>query len=112
MADVGAVPLDHEFGSAGLLSLRHGAGLAGVLIRWGGREALRLKKLCDLMLDGLGREGLDAFAEVFDGEEEALILDYGDADDIQVGIEEVVAVGGGGHPDLLEGLGGRSMCGD
>ena len=31
MADVGAVPLDDEFGSAGL-ALGHGAGLAGILV--------------------------------------------------------------------------------
>ena len=45
MADVGAVPLDDKLGSAGL-SLGHGAGLAGVLIRWRGWEAAGLKKLC------------------------------------------------------------------
>ena len=50
MADVGAVPLDDEFGKAGL-SLGHGAGFAGVLVGWRGWESLGLEKLCDLMLD-------------------------------------------------------------
>ncbi len=112
MAEVGAVPLDDKFGSASLLSLRHGAGFAGVLIRRGGFEALGLKKLCNLMLDGLGREGLDALAEVCDGEEQALILDYSDADDIQVGVEEVGAVRRAGHPALLDCRGCLSVTGD
>src|ERR1700686_1654706 len=64
------------------------------------------------MLDRLGREGGDAAAEVLYGEEEALILDDGDADCVQVGIEEVGAVGGGGHPDLVERSGSVSVSGD
>ena len=111
MADVGAVPLDDKLGSAGL-SLGHGAGLAGVLIRWRGWEAAGLKKLCDLMLDRFGCEGGDAAAEVLDGEEESLILDDGDADYVQVGIEKIGAVGGGRHPDLLQVGGSLSVSGD
>ena len=68
LADIGAVPLDDELGGAGL-SLRHGAGLAGVLIRGRGRKAPGLKKFLDLMLDCLGCEGGDIAAEVLDGEE-------------------------------------------
>jgi hypothetical protein len=64
------------------------------------------------MLDRFGREGGDAAAEVLDGEEEALILDNGDANCVQVGIEEVGAVGGSGHPDLVEGGGIFSVSGD
>src|ERR1700736_6381111 len=111
MADVGAVPLDDEFGSAGL-SLAHGAGLARVLIRGRGRKAAGLKKFCDLMLDRFGCERGNAAAEVLNGEEEALVFDDGDADCVQVGIEEVGAMGGGAHPDLVEGGGSRSVSGD
>ncbi len=50
--------------------------------------------------------------EVFYGEEEALIFDDSDADDIEVGIEEVGTVGGSGHPDLVERCGSVSVCGD
>jgi hypothetical protein len=68
-----------------------------------------LKKLGDLVLDRLGREGGYVAAEVFDGEEQALILDDRDADDIQFRIEEVGAMDWGRHPDLLEGGGIRSV---
>src|SRR5437868_9354658 len=71
MADVGAVPLDDEFGSAGL-SLRQGAGFAGVFVRWRGRKSLGLKQLLHLTLDRLGGEGGDFAAEVLDGDEQAL----------------------------------------
>src|SRR5882757_825619 len=111
MADVGAVPLDDEFGSAGL-SLAHGAGLACVLIRWRRGEAAGLKKFCHLMFDRFGCERFNAVAEVLYGEEEALIADGGDADDVEVGVEEVGAMGGGGHPDLLQVGGSRSVPGD
>ena len=111
LGDVGAVPLDDEFGSAGL-SLGHGAGLAGVLIRWRGWEALGLKKLLDLTLDRFGCEGGDVAAEVLDGEEEALMLGDSDADDVQFRIEEVGAMDRGGHPDVVDVGGSLSVCGD
>ena len=111
LGDVGAVPLDDELGSAGL-SLGHGAGLAGVLIRWRGWEPLGLKKLCDLTLDGLRCEGGDVAAEVLYGEEEALILNNSDADDVQFRIEKIGAVDRGCHPDLVEVGGSLSVCGD
>src|SRR5439155_6936567 len=111
LGDVGAVPLDDKLGSAGL-PLGHGAGFAGVLIRWRGWEALGLKELCDLMLDRLGGEGGHVAAEVLHGEEETLILDDGDADDIQFGVEKVGAMDGGGHPDVVEVGGSLSVCGD
>ncbi len=63
------------------------------------------------MLDGVGSEGWDVVAEVFDGEEETLIFDDGDADYVEVGVEEIGAVGGGSHPDLLEGGGSVSVAG-
>src|SRR5438067_3452178 len=88
MADVGAVPLDDESGGAGL-ALRHGAGFAGVLVGWRGRETLCLKQLLHLTLDGLCGEGWDFASEVLHGEEQALVLAYSDAYDIQFGIEEV-----------------------
>src|SRR6266566_3168492 len=111
LGDVGAVPLDDKLGSAGL-PLGHGAGLAGVLIRWRGWEALGLKELCDLMLDRLGGEGGDVAAEVLHGEQEAMIFGDGDADDIQFGVEEVGTMDGGGHPDVVEVGGSLSVCGD
>jgi len=64
------------------------------------------------VLDGVGSEGGDVAAEVFDGEEEALIFDDGDADCVEIGIEEIGAVGGSGHPDLLEGGGSVSVAGE
>jgi len=111
LADVGAVPLDDEFGSAGL-SLGHGAGLAGILIRWRGWESLGLKELCDLTLDRFGCQGGDVAAEVLHGEEEALMLGDSDADYVQFGIEKIGAVDGGCHPDLVEVGGSLSVCGD
>src|SRR5260370_22034234 len=111
MADVGAVPLDDKFGRAGL-SLRHRTGLAGVLIRWRRREAAGLKKFCNLLLDRVGREGGDVAAEVLYGEEEALIADGGDADDVEVGVEEVGAMNWRRHPNLLQVGGSLSVSGD
>src|SRR5258708_4129219 len=111
MADVGAVPLDDEFGSAGL-PLGHRAGFAGVFIGWRGWESLGLKKLLDLTLDRLGGQGGDVAAEVLHGEEEALVLADGDADDIQFRIEKVGAMHGGGHPDVVEVGGSLSVSGD
>ena len=92
--------------------MRHGAGFAGVLVGWRGRETLCLKQLLHLTLDCLGGEGWDFASEVLHGEEQALVLAYSDAYDIQFGIEEVGAMDWGGHPDVVQ-VGGRlSVAGD
>ncbi len=111
LADVGAVPLNDEFGNAGL-PFRHCAGQAGVFVRWGGRETPGLEKLCDLALDSFSREDRDVVGEVFDGVEKTLILGDSNTDQVQVWIEKVGAVRGGGHPDLLESCGTRAMSTD
>lgn len=40
--------------------------------------------------------------EVFDGGEEAVVFCDGDSDCIEIGIEDIGAVGGGVHPGLLD----------
>jgi hypothetical protein len=50
---------------------------------------------------GTLRDG-NVASEVFDGAEEATVFDDGDSDCVQIWIEEIGAMGGGGHPYLLE----------
>lgn len=111
LTDVGAFPLDHEFGRASL-ALRHGTGLASVFVGRSRRETFGLKKPGDLLLDCVGCERGDVAGEVFDREEKALIFGDGDADNIEFGIEKIGAMGRGGHPNLLNGGGSVSMTGD
>ena len=64
---------------------------------------MRLKKLGDLMLYRVGCESGYVAGEVLYGEEEALIVDDSDADDVEIGVEEIGAMDWSGHPYLLEG---------
>jgi hypothetical protein len=111
LGEIGAVPLHDELWRAGV-ALGHGAGFAGIFIGGGGRDALSLEELCDVLLDGVAVEGGDVVGEVLDGVEEAVGFDDGDADGVEVGIEEIGAVGGGGHPDLLDGGGVFAAAGE
>jgi hypothetical protein len=64
------------------------------------------------MLDCFGCEGGNVAAEVCYGEEEALGLGHGDADDVKVWIEKVGAVGWAGDPGLMECGNAVAMSGD
>jgi hypothetical protein len=61
------------------------------------------------VLGAAWRIGRDGAGEVFDGEELAVALEDGDADGVEVGVEEIGAVGPGVHPLGVDVSGGRSL---
>ena len=85
------------------VALWHLTGAARVCVGCSGCDAVLLKELGDSRFNfGALRNGY-ATGKVFDGVEKTLVFDDSDADCVQIGIEEIGAVGRGGHPDLLEG---------
>jgi hypothetical protein len=98
---IGAVPLDDESWIACGAAL-HGASLMGVGVGCGGGYAVLEQNLRDAFFERV--EGLNGrrAGEVFDGVEEAAIFEDGDANGIEVGVEDVGAVGGAGHPASVE----------
>ena len=91
----------------------HLAGLPGVLAQVGGKpgrlELVRRQEPRDGLLDLIGGEIRGASLEVGDGVEGASALHDSKADRIQVGVEDVGAVGRGFHPLVLDHLRVRSQ---
>jgi hypothetical protein len=108
---IGAVPLDDQLWAA-CVALRHVTGGACIYIGFSRCDAVLLKKLGDTFFDIGALRNRHVASEVFDGVEEALIFDDGDSDCVQIGIKEIGPVGGGGHPDLLDGCGIFGMSTD
>ena len=101
---VGAVPLDDQFWRS-CCAAWHGAGLACVGVRFCGGDAVGLEGLGYAFFEAI--VGLDgcAVGEVLDGGEEAVVGNDGDAYGVEVGVENIGAVGGSAHPGLMEGGG-------
>ena len=111
LGEVGSVPLNDEGGVAGVAGV-HGAGGAGVGVGGSGCETVVSEELGDAAFYLAGGEGGGDAGEVLHGVEEAVVLDDSDAGDVEAGIEDVGAVGGGVHPGL-EDLGGcGAVAGD
>jgi len=84
------------------VALWHLTGAARVCVGCSGCDAVLLKELGDSRFNfGALRNGY-ATGKVFDGVEKTLVFDDSDADCVQIGIEEIGAVGRGSHPVLLE----------
>lgn len=90
----------------------HGAGGAGVGVGCGGGDAVLLQKLGNAFFDAIVLLDSYAAGEVLDGVEEATLFDDGDSDRVEVGVEEIGAVGGSGHPDFLEVCGTFAVAAD
>jgi hypothetical protein len=71
-----------------------------------------LEELGDALFDAAALRDEDVAGEVLDGVEEAALFGDGDSYCVEVGVEEVGAVGGGGHPDLLEVCGTFAAAAD
>jgi len=97
-------------GSASGIAGGHGAGDASL----GGRVGYGNTGLSDDAGYGLfllvERQGLHDAGEVFDGVELAVAVDDGDADGIDLGVEEVGAVAGGVHPEVVDDDGGGGFA--
>ena len=80
----------------------HGAGLAGIIGGFGDTHS----RLCDDASNGalllVERKDFDGAGTVFYGVELVAACDYGDADRIDVWIEQVSAVAGGVHPEIVD----------
>jgi hypothetical protein len=88
----------------------HGAGLAGVVGGFGDTHS----GLCDdagngalLLIEG---KDFDGAGEVFYGVELVVASDDGDSDGIYAGIEEIGAVAGGVHPEIVDDDGAGSFA--
>jgi hypothetical protein len=92
------------------VSSAHHAGLAGIV---GGRSDSH-SGLCDDAGNGVlllvERESLDGASEIFYGEELVVPRDDGDADAIYIWIQQVGAVAGRMHPEIVDDDGGRSFA--